>query len=144
MSALFFRDALIQGLNAQGCGEGAEFIRNITREIFGEKVAEPKSDEQQQSSSKEDEKEMNGKGKPMDVDGSTIIIDEEASSSSNPIPSAPTATPENSSLSDPVIAEGLKQLREMGFSNHEVLVDLLRKHDGNLPYVIRDLLNLTK
>lgn len=151
-----YSDALLQGLNAQGCGEGAEFVRNIARGIFGEgstssetqteQPQQQQSQQEQPSSSKEaeKEKEKGSSDKPMDIDANTIIIDESSPPSSSTAPSAPTAAPENITHPNPVIAEGLRRLREMGFSNHEVLTELLRKHDGNLPYVIRDLLSMTK
>lgn len=136
----------MQGLSSvQGSGEGAEFIRNIARGFFGEDVG--CSSNTNQPNQKDNEKEQNSQ-KPMDVDADgqhkeTIVIDDTPPSSSN-APSAPTATPENPSHPDPVIAEGLKQLKEMGFTDHEVLTALLRKHEGNLPYVIRDLVNTSK
>lgn len=147
-------DVFLQGLNAHGCGEEAEYIMNIARGIIGEgsskdehisdDAVEPQ--QEQPSSSKEGgkEKEKTSADKPMDVDANTIIIDEPLPPPSTTAPSAPTATPENITHPNPVIAEGLRRLREMGFSNHELLIELLRKHDGNLPYVIRDLLSMTK
>lgn len=139
----------MQGLNTQGCGEGAELIRNIARGIFGENAPAGSNDSktEQPQPQKESEKGKSS-DKPMDVDAEgqrdTIVIDDGPSSSNNAPSAPPVATPENPSHPDPVIAEGLKQLREMGFSNHEVLTELLRKHGGNLPYVIRDLVAMTK
>lgn len=154
----FFRDALMQGLNAQGCGEGAEFIRNIARTIFGEEADIAKGNEQQQqqqpAQEKQPEKDKSA-DKPMDVDAAAqekepIVVDgpndwnfvQKDKPSSSSAPSAPT--PENPTHPNPVIADGLRQLRDMGFSNHAVLTALLEKHEGNLPYVIRDLLNVPK
>lgn len=66
----------------------------------------------------------------------------ESSKSSEAGDNAPSApTPENPAHPNPVIAEGLRQLREMGFSNHAVLTELLEKYEGNLAFVIRDLCN---
>lgn len=138
-------------MNTQGCGEGAEFVRNIARGFFGEGTADcsgNKSDKQEAEKEKPAEK-------PMDVDtgvqqkepivvsgpGDWSFVQKDKPTSSN----APSAsTPENPSHPNPVIADGLNQLRDMGFSNHVLLIQLLEKHDGNLPYVIRDLLSTTK
>lgn len=146
----------MQAFHSQGNSEGAELIRNIARGIFGDGAVGENNAEQQQQ--KPEEQKSNNSNKPMDVDGEassrkeTIVIDDGPSPSSsaaaaaatNTAPSAPIGTPENPIHPDPVIAAGLKQLREMGFSNHEVLTELLRKHDGNLPFVIRDLVNMTQ
>lgn len=150
IQCLFGRDALLQGMNAQGCGEGAEFVRNIARGLFGDGAAEcsgSKSDKQEPEKKKPAENLMDvdtgvQQQEPIVINGPDDwnFVQKDKATTSN-APSAPT--PENPTHPNPVIADGLKQLRDMGFSNHALLIRLLEKHDGNLPYVIRDLLSTT-
>lgn len=43
-------------------------------------------------------------------------------------------------ISDPKIADGLRQLHEMGFANKNgMLTQLLERFDGNVNYVVRAL-----